>query len=800
MHFRVAARTILHLGAELISSDDIALYELIKNAFDAGSRRVDINAVIRIPHDAHTELRARLEEEIEREKPVKGKKQQPDVIIVDVLQEQIISQIDNSAPDADIYQEQVQEATSLEELQYLLEEANYIEIIDTGEGMSLKDLNDIYLTIGTRSRLEQRENQRQHVAGKGGKTASSVKPILGEKGVGRLSAMRLGNRLFVKTSKKGESRWNVLEIDWSLFSHESEDLIEDIEITPKHGEVKEDANISGTTIYISSLTSGWTEGKLTTIANYEFSKLTDPFTPKSRYPIALRLNGELITIPRLDEIVFRYAHATVEAEFFIDKVVGPKLVGRVNYLLRRKQKTFSLEGAHLLSSAEVSSLRTLHSLGPFKVLLYWFNRRLLTASQGVAEVKRIKDLVDIWAGGLMVYRDGFRVYPYGDPNDDWLDLDRIALASPGYKVNRRQIIGKVEISSFWNPCLVDQTNREGLRESSEKRALVKMLQHILSTQFRTFLNKVDEEVQAREPLRFDEIEARVEIQERQVQGSLRLLRQRHPEEAALINQLGESLEVIQGLIKEAKELADSYDKGRTQLVHLASLGLMVEIIAHELNRATSNTIATLSSAGDGNVSHNVGSLFNTLETQLKTIQKRLRILDPLSTSGRQVKDTFDLVDWIREILNSHSGQFRRHSIRLRFNVEPETARESLRITAVKGMFVQILENLIGNSVYWLKQQRIIDRTFKPELTVVIHTRKREISITDNGPGIDPELRETVFQPFVTTKPPGEGKGLGLYISREIAEYNSAILYLSDIPTIHPDKLNTFVLALDVKDK
>ena len=784
----------------MISSDDIALYELIKNAFDAGSRRVDINAVIRIPHDAHTELRARLEEEIEREKPVKGKKQQPDVIIVDVLQEQIISQIDNSAPDADIYQEQVQEATSLEELQYLLEEANYIEIIDTGEGMSLKDLNDIYLTIGTRSRLEQRENQRQHVAGKGGKTASSVKPILGEKGVGRLSAMRLGNRLFVKTSKKGESRWNVLEIDWSLFSHESEDLIEDIEITPKHGEVKEDANISGTTIYISSLTSGWTEGKLTTIANYEFSKLTDPFTPKSRYPIALRLNGELITIPRLDEIVFRYAHATVEAEFFIDKVVGPKLVGRVNYLLRRKQKTFSLEGAHLLSSAEVSSLRTLHSLGPFKVLLYWFNRRLLTASQGVAEVKRIKDLVDIWAGGLMVYRDGFRVYPYGDPNDDWLDLDRIALASPGYKVNRRQIIGKVEISSFWNPCLVDQTNREGLRESSEKRALVKMLQHILSTQFRTFLNKVDEEVQAREPLRFDEIEARVEIQERQVQGSLRLLRQRHPEEAALINQLGESLEVIQGLIKEAKELADSYDKGRTQLVHLASLGLMVEIIAHELNRATSNTIATLSSAGDGNVSHNVGSLFNTLETQLKTIQKRLRILDPLSTSGRQVKDTFDLVDWIREILNSHSGQFRRHSIRLRFNVEPETARESLRITAVKGMFVQILENLIGNSVYWLKQQRIIDRTFKPELTVVIHTRKREISITDNGPGIDPELRETVFQPFVTTKPPGEGKGLGLYISREIAEYNSAILYLSDIPTIHPDKLNTFVLALDVKDK
>src|SRR5207253_9585898 len=65
----------------------------------------------------------------------------------------------------------------------------------------------------------------------------------------------------------------------------------------------------------------------------------------------------------------------------------------------------------------------------------------------------------------------FRVNPYGDPEDDWLDLDRRALASAGYKVNRRQIIGKVEISSILNPGLVDQTNREGIRDSEEKQAL-----------------------------------------------------------------------------------------------------------------------------------------------------------------------------------------------------------------------------------------------------------------------------------------------------------------------------------------
>ncbi len=49
MPFRVTARTILQLGAELISSDAVAFYELIKNAFDAGSKRVTVRVIERVP-------------------------------------------------------------------------------------------------------------------------------------------------------------------------------------------------------------------------------------------------------------------------------------------------------------------------------------------------------------------------------------------------------------------------------------------------------------------------------------------------------------------------------------------------------------------------------------------------------------------------------------------------------------------------------------------------------------------------------------------------------------------------------
>ncbi len=152
----------------------------------------------------------------------------------------------------------------------------------------------------------------------------------------------------------------------------------------------------------------------------------------------------------------------------------------------------------------------LYNLGSFTVEAYWFNRRVLTAIEGIGELKQVRELVAQWAGGLMLYRDGFRVLPYGGPEDDWLSLDPTALASAGYKVNRRQIIGKVEISSLKNPRLVDQTNREGLRKSAETEALVSLLQHLLMTDLRPFLDAVDSEEQATEHVRFDEIRRRVE--------------------------------------------------------------------------------------------------------------------------------------------------------------------------------------------------------------------------------------------------------------------------------------------------
>jgi len=767
MAFKIEARTILQLGAELISSDGVAFYELIKNAFDARTRKaVKIDIVVRVP-DARFRL---LKEALHQPKPGS----------LTTSRTAVLEAIDPTTPLASDLTTSVKAANSLGELRAILEEANYIDVADSGEGMSLRQLEDVYLTIGTRARLDQRERYR------------NGKPILGEKGIGRLSAMRLGMRLRVLTSRSGEHKWNVLEIDWKQFGLAQHQLLDEIAIVPIEGSPKPDRAESGTTIHIADLNSEWSYQKLQTIAQQEFSRLMDPFSPP-QMRMVFRFNDEVIPINPINKLLFEHADAYLEAEVKkINDELGFELRGEIVYKLRNRRKALHYPQDHLLSAAGLNSVSELTSLGPFSMMCYWFNRRRLTAIEGIGDTKVVKRLVDEWGGGLMLFRDGFRVHPYGGPTDDWLQLDPTAFKSQGYKINRKQIIGKVDISSRHNPLLIDQTNREGLRENIQSRALVSLLQGIL-VNLRAFVNTVDDEVKQRQTLDFDVLEQRVEGAQTALEETLEQLQEKYPKERQITSSVRSVTEDIKEIMEQAKELAEGLDRRQNQLVHLAGIGLMVEIIAHELNRATQYTLSLLASTELDSVPGNVQQTLATLESQLKTIQKRLRILDPLSTAGRQVKESFDLGSWTREILSGHEAQFRRHGIAVKFRIVP--ASGEFKVRAVKGMIVQVIENLISNSIYWLKRSKLDRLNFEPEISVVVDCDAHQIRFSDNGPGIEPDQSDEIFLPFVTTKPGREGKGLGLYVAREIAQYNGAKLYLSGKPTVHPRSLNTFIFEI-----
>lgn len=786
MSFQVAARAMLEFGAELISSDGIALYELIKNTYDAGSKRatLEYSTVLR-----HSRLRTALGRVERVRQAIEKKKDKPDErVLVRQLHDEVVAGLENTAADdaKEKFKTRIKSAKTLDTFEAALRDAfddiNVIEIIDTGEGMSSESLREAFLTIGTRSRLQRSTGPRQFVGGKG---------------IGRLSAMRLGDRLTVTTTRAGASHWSILEIDWRRFSHSSDQKLDEIKFEVVRGPPKADKTEQGTKVTIRGVKSDWDRERVERIASREFDRLFDPFIDRTRYPLMIRVNGGRVAIPTFDRTIQSEAQAYCEIEYTVDEPTGPRLVLQMDYLVHGVSKTEVWDETDFLglSAEEDFSAEAMTTLGPFSASFHWFNRQRLKAIDGWGDREKVRDMINHWAHGLLMYRDGFRVYPYGGPDDDWLGIDARALGSAGYKINRKQIIGAIRISASKNPMLIDQTNREGLRANDEKALLVILLKKAVTENLRNFLNGVDKEKKKKARLNAEETAAYLDDVSKKVRRTLAQIGPLVPRNRKKdVDFLSEVFAELQERLKTAKDAITTSEREQRDLVHLAGIGLLVEIVSHELGRVTRRTLDLIAGTDRKLVSKAVASTFDTVESQMLVIRRRLDMLDPLSPSGRQRKEAFDLRELVDEVLASHAEQFKRHKIKATVKLS-SAKKQGVQVRAVKGMIVQVLENLIDNSIFWLKQSMRVDPSFSPTLTIELDSAGQELLFSDNGPGIPRARAEEVFRPFVSFKPPGLGKGLGLYISKEIARYHNSDLSLLDAPD-KKGRLHTFVLDID----
>lgn len=781
MGFQVAARTILELGAELISSDSIALYELIKNSYDAGSKRatIDITTVFRF-----SELRNAIQRiNRARARVASG---EDELNELQVLQAEIVAKIDRTAPEEAVaeFSSTIGAALDLEDLERQLATAfdtlNFIEVKDTGDGMSLADLSVVFMTIGTTSRL----------------TDNSGRQYVGGKGIGRLSAMRLGDRLDVKTSTMGETHWNRLDIDWRLFSHSSSELLSKVVIEPYVAEVKSDHSIKGTELKISALKADWDRDRVGRLATRFFDRLFDPFGTRPRYPLVVKVNGLEVNIPAFDNDVLAEAQAKATITYTVNDG-NPRLVLAMDYIARGRTKVEVWDRDDILgiTSREDISVAAIESLGGFTAHLHWFNRQKLKAIEGYGDREKVKDTINHWANGLLMYRDGFRVNPYGNPDDDWMGVDARALSAGGYKVNRKQLVGAVYITARGNPHLIDQTNREGLRSNEEKTLLVLLLQKAVTDNFKRFLNEVEKEYRRSSRMTVAETEQYLDRVDAKMKETIRTLSRVLPDDQnEELVFLSTTFEELQDRLSDAKVALSNAERDQRDLVDLAGVGLQVEIVAHELARVTRRTLDLINELRAEPLPARAVSTFGAVESQMLVIRKRLDVLDPLGPSSRNRKAKLNLIEVVDQVVASHEDQFDRFGIVCKIQTFPSGAT-SFEMRAVKGMIVQVLENLIDNSVFWLRQKMRAEPSFRPRIDISINVHDGEIQVTDNGPGVAPARAEEIFRPFVTFKPPGEGKGLGLFISREIARRHSGELYLRD-ETSADGKLRTFVLDVD----
>ena len=771
------------MGAELITSDDVALNELIKNAFDAQSPRVEV--MLEAPADVGA-LSLLLERLLAN--PAKIGNDEAREVFQNALASELSSReraamlvgLDEASPGG---------APAIAEFVATLLATRFkIVVRDTGSGMSAEELEDRFLVIGTPGKLLAKRSARV-----------DDPTILGEKGIGRLSMMRLGRHAVVKSKKTGQRRWNQVRFEWSQFDDPSR-FLDEIEVEVETAELGE-SDICGTVIEITELNSFWTPDKIAGFIQKYLRRLQDPFAlRRKRYPVDVFLNGKRQPIAALPDWLAECSQFRARITFDPAGVDAEGNVMRRSLLWRgntapddRAWKSGEL--AERLSVPE----SLFESLGAFEATCLWFNRQSLNAQAVDRSRTDIVNELNVWCGGFAIYRDGFRVGQTGGMDDDWLEWDSRALRTKGYALNRYQTVGSVAISSHRNPRLIDASNRERLVSCPEQELLKTLLGVEIVADLRGLISATQD------------AEVKIAIAEESTQESLRQSENNLARTLKAFNQIAKEVpaehkeKVVQvreaisdqiEYVKTIKRALDMAQETRVELLELANIGLVVEIVVHELARLTERTGELLAELEDGARRVDVVAVIDNLRKQIVATNKRIRTVDAMSPSGRNRKETYDVVAQARTIVDSFRARMLRHGIEGIVTVDGKDPKREFGVYMVRGLVAQALENLIVNSLHWVRQA-LKEGEQTPTIHVDIDTSASAITVTDNGPGVDPRYAKAIFKPYYSTRK--KGKGLGLYIASELASYHGGRLYLDETPD-EDGRLRTFILELPREGK
>ena len=260
----------------------------------------------------------------------------------------------------------------------------------------------------------------------------------------------------------------------------------------------------------------------------------------------------------------------------------------------------------------------------------------------------------------------------------------------------------------------------------------------------------------------------------------------------------ENVRLFEQVQARTRELSLSLDELRTaqdrlvQTEKLASLGQLTAGIAHEIKNPLNfvNNFSALSAelidelndalkpaALDDKVREEIDELTQMLKGNLEKVVQHGKRADSIvknmllhSREGSGEHRPADINAIVEESLNLayHGARAEKSgfNITLQRDLDPAAGMIDLYPQEITRVFL----NLISNGFYAAaKRKEAGDEGFEPTLSATTKSlgNKVEIRIRDNGTGIPPEVKEKMFNPFFTTKPAGEGTGLGLSMSHDI---------------------------------
>ena len=706
------------LGDELIGSPRLAVFELVKNAYDADANE----AVVRLDLAAQD---------------------QPDAAV--------------GQPD-------------LPGLDRAARSESAITITDDGEGMSLDLLRSVWLVPGDDHRYRQRAERRR--------SPRHNRHPLGEKGLGRFAVHKLGNRIRLTTRARDTDEC-VVEIDWN-------ELIEKpfldqalVRIRVRQPDVFK-GGATGTRIEVRELRQPvWSRREVRQLHN-QITSICSPFEEPGRFRATLEVPGNedwIKDLPDYDALIgrapwkfsFRLDEGRFDWRYEFRKVTGFKLDGRTVAKNGESMKLPSISGDGRRERKVVADAETTQGIGPVSGYFYVFDRDR-EVLQRLGDTRLLTGYLDEY-GGVRVYRDGIRVYNYGEEGDDWLGLDLRRVNIPTRRISRNIILGAIHLSLKSSGELVEKTNREGFVENDACRRL---RQIVLGA-----LGALEEERQIdKERLRqlaaspSDPTVSRIEKPVAELRKALD--REGH----------AETFEPYVTRIER------DYVNMQETLLAAGMSGLNLAVVFHEVERGV-------------RALHQVIVEGKDLTGAARQAQELMRVLGGFSTllrrDSKRVHSARKLVVAARQF---NLLRLRHHRVRLVCPLLDGGA--GFESSFSFGLVLGALNNLIDNALYWLRvrwPEAADDGATSERSLFVGASRDFEsgpaIVVADNGVGFSGDVPAHLARPFFTRKP--DGMGLGLYYANLAMELNDGRLAFPQRGEVDlPDGFDGAVVAMVFK--
>lgn len=826
VNFEVSAKAARLIGRENIADVDGALSELIKNAYDADASCVYVHFNMPFP-DVPTQA------SVDTFSTVLTPDDFKDVLSYYQLEEDVLQRKRNLTED--------QKNT----LQNILFAYNQIVVADNGEGMTLDIVCSSWMQIAT-------SNKEDKVRSKKGRVKT------GAKGIGRFALDKLSQQsvMYTKAADSKMLRWAV---DWEQFS--SAQLLRDVNadvdemdtslidiLREELGETSLtdllDYNWeTGTIFVLSPIREAWSS-RLFTKVNTNLKSI-NPLGSVDRFDVIVKnkhhpdysYHTETIAIASRDydyklHIVYdgcnalsveicrnefdvrkRYATFSVgdhEKQFSLSEFWNRKAFSQAPYRKEDYDDGTDKQMLYVDQFIQAQDFDKVRAVGPFTADLYFVkNGKSDFAFVKDVPTRHRKDFLKKFSG-VKLYRDNFKVRPYGDEGSlyDWLELNDRANKSPAsvshpngsWRVLPYQLIGVVKISRISNSALYDMANREGLTQNESYYYFVHMLQEAIARFeydrqyiYREF-DKWKKECEKKISSTVDRIKE--DVRQGGVGGNNGIQQQGSTTDSESsgdkTNETGvrfseqEYRETVDVLLKEAdKEL-----KAKQTFEILSSAGVILNTFFHEF-RGVSTALHTRGSQMRARID-------NLLQGQPYT---GVKFLDPY----RKLED-FDRIDqmlagWLKVVMDAvQEENFGARILPLwdetnkitsiweqllaekgiKIYVDPLTTSGDgafLLKIAVADLYV-IVNNFILNSVYFLEREeqdsRKIYITFTENETTIV------LTMENNGPVLNEKYRSHSMQIFEigeSTKP--QGTGLGLWLMRDATERNDGQISVLD---------------------